>query len=286
MAAGALLFALMNFLARLASASASWPTVAACRALVGAGVAVAVAKARGVSLRVTDGRTVFWRSFFGTVSMLATFYALSSRSTSLGDVVTLLNLSPVFLALLAPALLGERTSAATSLALALAVSGVVLVVRPTFLFGAAAAIAPSAGGPSPAMTASVALLASMTTAIAMTMLRRVGQTESPEAIAVHFSLFAAFACSALALLLDPRVPTARDLACMVGAGLAAGVAQLLMTRAYTIGRAARVGSMSYLAVVASALLGAGVLGEVPAPLALAGMALVIGGGLVVTFARA
>ncbi len=72
-----------------------------------------------------DRRAIFWRCLVGTVSMSSTFYALSSRSLSLGDTVTLLNLTPVFLALLAPIFLGERTSGAVFLALALSLGGVV-----------------------------------------------------------------------------------------------------------------------------------------------------------------
>src|SRR5690606_994966 len=73
MAASAVLFALMSLFARIASASASWLTVASFRALVGAGVAYAVARARGASLAVVDRRVLFWRSFFGTVAMMSTF---------------------------------------------------------------------------------------------------------------------------------------------------------------------------------------------------------------------
>jgi drug/metabolite transporter (DMT)-like permease len=285
MALGAVLFALMNFLARVATASASWATVAASRAAVGALVAAAVARLRGVSLAPNDGRGVFWRSLLGTVSMLATFYALSSRAMSLGDTVTLLNLAPVFLAVLAPFFLRERTSAAVAIAIGIALGGVILIVRPTFLFGAnATATTDASGGPSATVTAAVAVGAALSTAIAMMLLRRVGQTERPEAVAFHFSLFAAIALSGISLF-DFRMPTLRDAACMVGAGLCAGVAQLAMTRAYALESAARVSGMSYLSVVASAALGAIALGERPEPTALAGIALVILGGIVVTVRR-
>jgi drug/metabolite transporter (DMT)-like permease len=285
MALGAVLFALMNFLARIATASASWVTVAASRAAVGALVAAAVARLRGVSLTPKDARGVFWRSLLGTVSMLATFYALSSRTMSLGDTVTLLNLAPVFLAVLAPFFLRERTSAVVAIAIGIALSGVMLIVRPTFLFGADATVtAAVSGGPSATATAAVAVGAALSTAIAMMLLRRVGQTERPEAVAFHFSLFAAITLSAVSLF-DLRMPTLRDAACMVGAGLCAGVAQLAMTRAYALESAARVSGMSYLSVVASATLGAVALGERPGPTALVGMALVILGGIVVVIQR-
>lgn len=287
MALGAMLFALMNVLARLATESASWASVAAVRALVGALVAFSVARLRGRSLAAKNARAVFWRSLFGTVAMLSTFYALSSRTVSLGNTVTLLNLSPVFLAVLAPVFLRERTSAAVALAIGLALAGVVLVVRPTFLFGASAtdAVTTTATiGPSPGVTVLVAVLAALSTSMAMMLLRRVGQTENAEAIAFHFSLFAAMTMGIISLF-DLRPPTMRDTLCMVGAGFSAGFAQLAMTRAYALDHAARVSGMSYLSVVVSALLGAGMLGERPGPTAIGGMTLVIVAGLLVTFAR-
>jgi drug/metabolite transporter (DMT)-like permease len=279
MALGACLFALMNFFARLASATAPWPMVGGVRALIGAAVAVAVAKARGASLVTHERRAVLLRSLFGTAAMVCTFYALTSPALSLGDTVTLLNLAPVFLALLAPMVLREKTSPASALAIALALAGVVLVVRPAALFGGAEGGAPGAG-----TTAAVAVLAAFFTSIAMMLLRRIGPRETPESVAFHFSLFAALVMGAIGAS-DLRVPEARDAACMVAAGLCAGFAQLAMTRAYALERAARVSAMSYLAVVVSALLGAAVLGESPTATALVGMGLVVVGGVVVTFAR-
>ena len=88
--------------------------------------------------------------------------------------------------------------------------------------------------------------------------------------------------TALSLILDLRMPAPRDLACMVLAGVCAGFAQLAMTRAYTLESAARVSGLSYLSVVASAVLGVVFLGEVPSPTATIGMLLVIAGGVLVT----
>jgi drug/metabolite transporter (DMT)-like permease len=278
MAASALLFAFMGFFARLATASTSWATVGAARALVGAAVALGFARLRGVSLRGGRARDMWLRSLFGTGAMMCTFYALSSRALPLGDTVTLLNSTPVLLALVAPVLLGERTTGAGALGIAIALAGVVLVAQPPFLFHTPHAAAPP-GGPSAGVTAAFAIAAASFTALAMTMLRRVGRTTSPEAVALHFSLVAAAAMIAVSLT-DPKIPTARDAAAMMAAGLCAGVGQLTMTRAYASERAARVGGMSYLSVVVSAALGAAVLGEIPSKPALLGMALVITGGVV------
>lgn len=283
MAAGAILFALMNFFARLASSSASWMTVGGGRALIGALVAFGVARARGTSLVANDRKAVFWRSLFGTAAMGTTFYALSSRTLPLGDTVTLLNLTPVFLAVLAPFVLRERTTASVGVALLLSLAGVVLILHPSFTWQAPPALA-AAAGPSASTTAAVAVSAAFFASIAMMQLRRVGKTENPEAIAVHFSLFAGVVLMGLSLF-DLRMPAPRDAGFIVLGGVCAGLGQLALTRAYTLELAARVSGMGYLAVVASALLGGAVLGERPSLGAICGMALVVLGGLVVTFVR-
>jgi drug/metabolite transporter (DMT)-like permease len=289
MAASSVLFALMNFFARLATASGSWVTAGAVRAFIGATVALAVARMKGTSLSTRDPRAVLWRSVFGTAAMMSTFYALSSRTLPLGDTVTLLNLTPVFLAVLAPVVLRERTSAAVAIAIVLSLGGVALVVHPSFAGGDAAGGGGAGGtggvaGPSAGTTAAMACFAAFTASIAMMMLRKVGQTESAEAISFQYSLFAGLVLSACALF-DLRMPSLRDLGFMAAAGVCAGFGQLGITRAYSLEQAARVSGMGYLSVVASAILGAAVLHERPTVAALVGMALVIGGGLLVTFAR-
>lgn len=280
MALGAVLFALMGFFARLATSSASWMTVGGVRALIGAVVAIVVARMRGTSLVATDRKALFWRSLFGTAAMATTFYALSSRTLPLGDTVTLLNLTPIFLAVLAPIFLREPTSRSVAFALVLALGGVMLILHPSMTWHPAVALA----GPSASMTVAIAVLSAFFTAIAMMMLRRAGRTETAEVIALHFSLFAAVVLLGLSVF-DLRMPALRDCGFILAAGICAGFAQLAMTRAYTLERAARVSGMGYLTVVASAILGAAVLGERPTLGALAGMALVVAGGLVVTFMR-
>jgi drug/metabolite transporter (DMT)-like permease len=143
-------------------------------------------------------------------------------------------------------------------------------------------MATMAVGPSALTTALVALGAALLSALAMIMLRQVGQRENPEAIALHFSLVATVTLGLIALA-DLRRPGAFDAGCMVLAGVCGGFAQLALTRAYALDRAARVGAIGYLSVVASALLGAAALHERPRQEAIAGIALVIAGGLVVTW---
>jgi drug/metabolite transporter (DMT)-like permease len=280
MSLGAVLFALMNFLAHIASAHVAWTLVAGTRALVGALVAIAIARSRGVPFLPKNTRTMWLRSFFGTIAMVATFYALGSKALALGDAVTLVNLTPVFLALLAPHFLGERSGRRVVIAIPLAVVGVALILRPTFLFGDDG---PLVNRDAMLFPAGIALLASVSSSFAMMMLRRVGKTEHPEAIATHFSLVAAATCFVLSFG-SLAFPSGIDLLTMIVTGLCAGCAQIAMTKAYAMEHAARVSPFGYLAVVVSAALGAAFLHEWPSLLALSGMALVILAGTVVTIA--
>ncbi len=279
MALASALFATMNLLARLATGHASWSLVAAVRALVGLGVAVAVARVRGRSLRVADRRAMWLRSILGTTAMGCTFLALSRPSLPLGDVVTLLNLGPLFLAALSPLVLGERSGRRVWIAVPLAMTGVVLVLRPAAIFGGAV---PREGA---LLTAAIALGGALSTALAMMALRRLGPKESTEAIAIHFSATATVVFAAFAAF-DHGAPRLADLGPMLGAGVCAGFGQLAMTRAYTLGRAARVAAVGYVAVVVSAVYGAIALAELPRGTAWLGMGLVIAGGLTVALPRA
>ena len=277
MSASACGFALMNFFAHVASREVHWTLVVATRALVGAAVAYGIARVRGATLVVRDRRGLLLRSGFGTVSMCCTFYALGSTALPLGDAVTLLNLTPVFLALLAPLLLRERGGRRVFFALPPSVAGLALIVRPSFLFRGVA-LSPGAFA-----AATVALLGAFTASIAWAALRRIGPRESAEGITLWFSLFAAAAALILAL---PHLsaPSPGAVGAMLAAGACGGLAQIAVTRAYALERAARVAGLAYLTVVVDAVLGALALHEWPSWMTLVGMALIVSGGLVVTVA--
>ena len=277
MAAAATLFATMNFLARLSSGHAHWSQVACVRATIGAAVAYAVARARGKAAFVPATRLMWQRSLLGTVAMGCTFYALGRRELPLGDTVTLFNLTPIVLAVVAPIFLKERSGPGVWMAIVVAAAGVVLIVRPTFLFGGTHALGEEAVVP-----AAVALIAAVFSAFAMMSLRRVSAGLNPEAIVVHFSLTGATALGLVAVASRAPLPSATDALPMLGAGLCAGFAQLAMTRAYAMQQATRVSGVGYLAVPISALLGAALLHEWPTKLALVGMALVVAGGVLIT----
>jgi drug/metabolite transporter (DMT)-like permease len=270
MVAASALFAAMGLCTRLAARDVPWSEVAAARALLGAAVAIAVARARRAPLAIHDQKTAWARSLCGTGAMICTFYTLGAPDIALGDAVTLGATTPIFIALLSPRLLGETSGKGIWIPTAVAFTGAALVAGPRFhLAGSLAAIA---------------LLGAVFSALAMIWLRRLSSgksgaaRESPEAIVTHFSTVAGVAMTALALPVL-KMPDPRGALLLVATGTTGALAQIAMTRAYALDRAARVGAASYLGIVMSHLGGAFLLGERTSPIGVLGAACVILAGL-------
>lgn len=255
-----LCFAGMNVCTRLGAAHLPWSEIAAARFLIGGLIAVGLAAARGVSLRVTDRPGTWRRSVFGTISAVGTFYALSSTRIGLGDAATLSATAPIFVALLSGPLLGERVGRQLWLAVALAFGGIALLLRPSFEVAAPVAL--------------VATVGAFFYALAMIWLRKIGPGESHEAVVLHFSLVGC--ATMLALSLPQWVwPDGESGLYLLGAGLGGGGAQLAMTRAYSLHRAAPVTALSNLGIVFTYLLALPVFPARPGGWQLAGSLLVI-----------
>lgn len=266
MVVAAIGFAVMNACAKEAAKSVPFLEIASVRSVVGLPLLGLYAHHRGLSLRVQNRPVAAVRVVAGTVAMGQTFYALSV--IPMAEASALLNLTPLFVALLGVLWLRERVGWVVGMGLLLGLVGALLIFRPSSghlgLGGAAA------------------LGASLTSAISMVTLRKLGQTETPEAVVFTFLTGSGIALGLLALP-SWQLPTGREAALMAAAGLSATLGQLAMTRAYALDVAARVGGMNYLNILASLLLGAVVFGERPDRLALAGIAVILASGAVLVW---
>ncbi len=277
MAVASLLFAVMSIAARMASRTATWPTIAASRSFMGALVALGFALRTGASLKTRSPKLSLARSVFGTFSMLLTFYALGRSDLAVGDAVTLFATAPLFIAVIAPVVLKEKTEKSLFAILAVAFMGVACIAGPHLAARSWSAVA--------------ALAAALFSAFAMMFLRLMrsgrssGAPESSEAIAFHFAALS-FCVHFVICLFTFRVPAAADIAFLAVTGLAGGLAQLAMTRAYALADAARLGASSYLGTVISLVAATVLLGERPTLLQLGGAALVVGAGVVLALQAA
>src|SRR5262249_34778712 len=98
MLASSLAFALMAALTRALGPDCHWSVIATARALGVLVLAVLAARALGVPLILWRPRSIWLRSIAGTVSLLCNFFAMTRLP--LADSVTLLNLYPLWIAVL------------------------------------------------------------------------------------------------------------------------------------------------------------------------------------------
>lgn len=263
-------FAIMNAAGKEAAKTLSFWQVAGARAAGGAIVALTFAWITGGSIRVQNRGVMALRTATGAAALASTFYALANAP--LAESVALFNLSPVFIAALAPWLLGERFERWIGACLVVALAGMFLVARPTGAGDSAGHIA--------------ALSAAVLSALSMISLRKLGRSETAEGVVVWFQAITAIVLTTLGGRTF-RVPDLREGALLLVCAGAGTFGQLTMTRAYAKERAARVGALSYLQIPASVLLGLLVFRELPSPIALAGITLILlaGGGVVAVSRR-
>lgn len=248
MLAGALAFAVMSYLVRVAGCWFPWQTVAVARtglALLFAASLVWSAGAKFVFFRPV---TLWWRSIAGSVSLLANFYAMTHLPIS--DVLAISNMFPLWVAVLSWPLLGSVPPLGVWIAVLIGVAGVALVQQPHF----------GSESPSSVVALAMAVLSSFTSAIALLGLHRLRQIDA-RAIVAHFSAVALF-FSVMAIGVFPReLPTTEPLRVdwrawlvILGVGACATVGQIFLTKAFAAGPPARVSVVGLAQVVFAMLL--------------------------------
>jgi drug/metabolite transporter (DMT)-like permease len=266
MLCGSFAFAWMSSLAHLLNGTCDWRLIALARSALALVFAAALAWAAGARLVLWRPRILWVRSVAGSVSLVCTFYALGRLPPHI--VLTLTNTFPLWVAVLSWPLLGERPSAAVWLAALTGVAGVALIQ----------AQLRQADFPIDYFAVALALVASVTTAVAMLGLHRL-QGLDTRAIVVHFSGVAALACLGTLFLGAPAdvrpLADGRTAGLLLAVGATATVGQLFLTRAFAAGPPARVSVVGLTQVVFA--LGLYLLLERPAfhPATLVGIALVM-----------
>ncbi|MDT7836372.1 DMT family transporter [Aquabacterium sp. OR-4] len=277
MVLAALLFSMMGVAVKLASASYSAPEIVFYRGLVGACTMWAWGRWHGVGMRTQVPGLHVWRSASGVSALLLWFSAIAVLP--LATAVTLNYMSSVWMAVFVIASAAWRHSARLDARLLAAVAagfaGVVLILQPT-LNGY-----PVWGG--------VAGLASgMLSAMAYFQVTALGRAGEPESrVVFYFSICGAVAGAALVMLGQGwHAHSARGLGLLLATGLLATTAQLLMTRAYAIGRPLTNATLQYLGIVFSFGWGVMLFDDPVHAAALAGMGLIVCAGMAAARLRA
>ena len=173
--------------------------------------------------------------------------------------------APLFATLFAALWLKEKVGLARGGALVVGFLGVLLVAAPgadSFRIGALFAIG------------NAVLFGSVTAAV-----RGMTATESAETLTMYQMLFMTGFFIVALLVFGFQVPTGRDAAAMITAGVFNGFGQYWWTRALSLAPPSAVGPFYYFSLVWAMILGFVFWGDVPTLALLAGSAIVVGSGL-------
>lgn len=263
-ACGALAFAAMGAMAKAASSAIPTFELVAARSAVTWAVMEVLRRQLAVPLRFAKLPVLAVRTLAGFAAIALYFHAL--RYIPLGEAVLLNNTSPLLTSVAAVVLLGERLTWTKAVALAVALTGLWLLLG-------ARDLSTLAG-----QGALLGLASAVTGAIAMVALKKASSHN--RAVLIVWALAAVSTLGSLLMAgSDWLVPTPREGYLLVGTGVAAAVAQLLMTSGYRRLEASEASVYSFLTPLFSILLGMALFGERPGWRAGAGGLLILAAGV-------
>jgi drug/metabolite transporter (DMT)-like permease len=276
MVLASLLFATMSVCVKLAAPSYSAGEVVFYRGLAGAIVIVLLQRWRGGSLRTPVLGMHVARSASGVVAMCLWFHALGGLP--LATATTLNYMSSVWMALFlmgGAVLFGaRRVEGVLVAAVLLGFAGVALVLRPALhegqlWFGLSG------------------LLSGVLAAMAYLQITALGRCGEPEDRIVFYFSLGSMAVGGAWMLWQGSAPhTPRGVALLVAIGLLAVAAQMLMTRAYTVGSTLVNAVLQYLGILFAYGYGVMLFDEIVTGSAAVGVVLIVAAGLITTRVRA
>jgi drug/metabolite transporter (DMT)-like permease len=221
-------FASMGALTRGLRNEFGWEVIALARSVVVLAVSGTLAVVGGVKLRLWRPRALWIRSIAGTISMLCVFYSFTQLPIAI--VVTLMNLAPVWVAVLSWPLLKHAVSKGVWFAIFVGLAGVVLIQQPELSQGNFAILVPVA--------------ASFVVAIVMFSLHHLQHVDH-RAVVFHLAAVALLGCTAAVfvsgLQATPQISREPLAWLMLAAvGLASATGQLFLTAAFASGPPAKV----------------------------------------------
>lgn len=270
MVLASLLFATMGVCVKLASAHYTTGEIVFYRGLVGALMMTGFARWQRGSLRTTVPAMHFWRSLSGVTALCLWFYAIGNLP--LATAMTLNYMSSVWMALFlvggAIMLGGQRVDGRLIATILAGFAGVALILRPTI-------------EQDQLWHGLIGLLSGMVSATAYLQVTALGRIGEPEYRIVFFFSIGGVAAGAATMLWTGASAhrTLEGPALLLAVGLLATAAQLMMTRAYSIGRPLINASLQYLGIAFAFIYGVLLFGERITWMAVAGMALIVAAGL-------
>ena len=259
----AFFFALMNLFVKLAGELPVWQK-SFFRNIVAAFVAAAVMLKEKEKPSLNGNKWnflfLFLRCFIGTIGILCNFYAIGKMN--IADASMLNKLSPFFAMIFSIFLLKEKPKKLEWLAVLLAFSGALFVIKPSFQLESVPAFLGLFGG--------------LCAGFAYTCVRKLGQSGvRGNVIVLSFSVFSClFALPGMYFTYQPM--EWKQLVSLLLAGASAAGGQFSITAAYTKAPAKEISVYDYTQVIFAAIISFIVLGDLPDGYSFLGYAIIIG----------
>ncbi|MBM7615006.1 DMT family transporter [Alkaliphilus hydrothermalis] len=202
---------------------------------------------------------LFYRSLFGLLGVFFYFFALDRLP--LADAVVLNQMNPFFVLLLAFFFLKESIRRSQVVAILVALTGVIFIVKPQFDL----TIIPALMG----------LSSSIFAASAYTIIRHLRLTDHPKVIVFYFTALSSI--SAIPFWGQFVMPTPLQALALLAVGTFATAAQYMMTYAYRYAEASDLSIYSYGNTMFSILIGIIIWGELPDAYSFLGILLILSG---------
>jgi len=267
---GTFLFSIGSLLIKLAGERVPTTEILFVRGVIGIGFCWCILRRAGIGMFGKRRFMLAARGVIGFTSLFTEFYAIIHLP--LADAIAILFVHPVVVAVLAWMTMGERLSAKSMAAVVLSLTGVAVVCRPGFLFGAG-------GSHLDPLALTVALGGVLFTAVAILTVRSLAKTEHPAVVMLYPPLIITAASPFFAA--GWVNPTMTEWAMLLGVALFMNAGQYFMTRGYAIESAARISAISCLEIVFAAIWGISFLGEIPDVWVVSGGLLIVMGTLII-----
>lgn len=247
LAVSALLFSIMGVLIREASATVNNENIVFFRNLVGVVFFLPLVLSKGLRpLKTKRLKSHLLRTSYGLAAMYCFFYAIAHLP--LTDAMLFTYSAPVFTPIIAYLWLKEPLTKRMLAFSLLGLAGVILVAKPSSAIFNSLSL--------------VGLAASVLAATAFVSIREMSDTEPAFRMVFYFSFFSSL-ISALPLVWAWQPLNTQQLTILFAAGLTAVLAQIVMTRAYSIAPPGLIGPVAYLAIIFAGVFSLLRWGEVP-----------------------
>lgn len=225
-------FSIMAVMVKIASAEVSTLETVFFRGVMGIPMLLLIAQKRKVSLLGVNRKLLIARGLSGTIAMGMFFYAIWKMPVA--NAILLNQTTPIFILPIAAIILKEKITLKHILLVAIALTGVSLVIKPNLN--------------QVDIPSLVALGSACFAALAYVLVRKLTQTDKTLVIVFWFTTIITIV-SGIPLIWDFQIPSLPILFALISIGVFGNIGQLLLTKAFSLGEASRLAILGSLGAV-------------------------------------